>query len=94
MPRWFVSSLIIAAILVVVPIMVSAQSPDPIPRMTKEELKSRLGSPDVIVIDVRQKGDWESSNKKITSAVREDPYAIPDHVKKYPKNKSLVFYCN
>ena len=43
------------------------------PRISKEELKSRLGDKDIVVIDVRTRYDWEKSDSKIRGAVREDP---------------------
>ena len=36
-----------------------------VPRMTKEELKSLLGNPDVIVVDVRIEDHWKESKWKI-----------------------------
>ena len=69
-----------------------ARSAEP-PRMTKEELKSTLGNPDVVVIDVRAEADWTGSDLKIKGAVRENPGAIESWAKKYPKEKILVFYC-
>jgi hypothetical protein len=42
-----------------------------VPRMNKEELKDMLGKPDVIIIDVRLKEQWDSSNVKIVGAQRE-----------------------
>ena len=62
-------------------------------KMTKEELKSMLGNPDVIIVDVRQPGDYDASGTKIKGAVREDPRAVPTWMAKYPKDKTLVFYC-
>ncbi len=43
-----------------------------VPRMTKEELKSLLGNPDVIIVDVRVDEEWKESKWKIQGAVRED----------------------
>ena len=64
-----------------------------IPRMTKEELKSLLGNPDVIIIDVRTDEGWKESKWKIKGAVREDPEKdISAWADKYPKDKTLVFY--
>jgi rhodanese-related sulfurtransferase len=63
------------------------------PRMTKEELKAMLGNPDLVIRDVRREGDWTGNDLKIKSAVREDPEAIQGWVNKYPKDKTLVFYC-
>ena len=69
-----------------------AKSPEA-PRMTKDELKAMLGSPDLIIIDVRYGKDWTESDVKIKGAVREDPEAFDSWAKKYPKDKTLVFYC-
>jgi hypothetical protein len=41
--------------------------------MTKEELKSLLGNPGIIVVDVRIADDWKRSDSKIKGAIREDP---------------------
>jgi len=63
------------------------------PRMTKEELKPLLGSPDLIVVDVRADKDWKDSDSIIKGAVREDPGKIGSWAKNYSKEKTLVFYC-
>ena len=63
------------------------------PRMTKEELMAMLGNPDLVIIDVRYGKDWTESDVKIKGAVREDPEAFDSWAKKYPKDKTLVFYC-
>ena len=64
------------------------------PKVTKEELKSMLGNTDVVVIDVRLAEEWKKSQSKIIGAVREDPEKeIKTWVDKYPKEKTLVFYC-
>jgi len=66
-----------------------------VPRMTKEELKSLLGNPDVIIIDVRVEEQWKEGKWKIQGAVREDSEKdINTWVNKYPKDKTLVFYCS
>ncbi len=71
---------------------VSASSQE-IPRITKEELKNKLDNPDVIVIDVRTDKDWGDSTLKIKGAVREDPENVISSMDRYPKKKTLVFYC-
>jgi len=63
------------------------------PRMTKDELKARLNNPDLLIIDVRYGKDWTDSDLKIKGAVREDPEAFDSWANKYPKDKTLVFYC-
>jgi hypothetical protein len=63
------------------------------PRMAKDELKAMLGNPDLLIIDVRFGRDWTESDLKVKGAVREDPQAFDSWANKYPKDKTLVFYC-
>ena len=63
------------------------------PRMTKDELKARLGNPDFLIIDVRYGNDWTDSDSKIKGAIREDPKIFNSWANKYPNDKTLVFYC-
>jgi len=67
---------------------------DSVPKMTIDELKGRLDSPDLVVIDVRSVNDWEESATKIKGAVREDPRKLASWLSKYPKSKTIVFYCS
>ena len=62
-------------------------------RMTIEELKGMLGNPDLVIVDVRRDGDWNSSAIKVKGALREDPEKMDTWMSKYPKDKTLVFYC-
>ena len=64
-----------------------------VPRMTKEELKAVIDSPDVVVVDVRSGRDWKSSESKIKNAVREESYKASSWADKYDKNKTYVIYC-
>jgi rhodanese-related sulfurtransferase len=61
--------------------------------MAKEELKARLGSPDLVLIDVRAGKDWKESDYKIAGAIRENPQEVDKWGEKYPKGKTLVLYC-
>ena len=61
--------------------------------MTKEHLKEKLDSPDVVIIDVRVGNSFTSSKVKIKNAVREDPDKTDAWMKKYAKDKTLVLYC-
>jgi hypothetical protein len=64
-----------------------------VPKMTKDELRPMLGSPDVAILDVRVEAEWTSSKWKIQGAIREDPEkGIKSWVEKYPKDKPLVLY--
>ncbi len=64
-----------------------------VPRMSKEDLQSMLGNPEVIIIDVRLSGDSPGTESRIKGAIREDPGQVDSWIDKYPKNKILVFYC-
>ena len=65
-----------------------------VPRITKEEVKSMLGNPDVIILDVRAARDWKDSESKIKGAIREDRKGeASTWMDKYPKDKILVLYC-
>ena len=67
--------------------------PGEVPRITTEELKSTLGNPEVIIIDVRAQGDWDKSKTKIQGAVREDPNKnAKSWAEKYSKEKTIVLY--
>ena len=62
--------------------------------MSKEDLKGRLGDPELIVIDVRMAKAWEDCDSKITGARREDPAMLSTWAKHYGKDKTIVFYCS
>ena len=62
-------------------------------KMTKEELLPLLANPDVTVIDLRFGRDWYDSDIKIKGAVRENPMQMNEWMNKYPKDKTIVFYC-
>ena len=74
--------------------LITACASDNPPRMTTEELKGMLGDPEVVVVDVRAGSSWTDSTTKIKGAVREDPKAVQSWFQKYPKDKTLVFYCS
>ena len=65
-----------------------------IPRISKDDLRARLGDPMVSIIDVRYTPNWKKSDIKITGAVREDPMEVGSWIDRYPKDRLLVFYCD
>lgn len=86
----FGMALIMGAVFLLAGSEASAQ----VPRMSKEELKGMLSSVDVVVIDVRQPAQWDSSNVKIMGAHREDPSKKTESwAMKYQKDKTIVLYC-
>ena len=62
-------------------------------RMTKEELKAMLDSPDLVVVDVRTGRDWTASEHKIQGALREDTRKLDEWAAKFDKVKTVVLYC-
>ena len=64
-----------------------------VPRMTADELKAKLGDPDVIIVDVRRGKDWDASELKIKGAVRADPDQVDAWIANQSKDKIYVFYC-
>ncbi len=73
---------------------VTSLAQDRVPRISKEELRAMLGRPDLVVLDVRVGEEWSGSDKKIQGAVRENPADLASWINKYPKDKTLVFYCS
>jgi hypothetical protein len=68
-------------------------SPDKVPRMTIEALKQQMGSPNLVIIDVRSSHDWEDSTIKIKGSVREEASKVATWIAKYPPSKTIVLYC-
>jgi len=65
-----------------------------VPRISREELKSMLNDPGVLILDVRTAGDWNNSKTKIQGAVREDPdKSAKSWAGKYSKDRTIVLYC-
>jgi rhodanese-related sulfurtransferase len=74
-------------------VTLAAGLPEP-DKITKEELLPLLGKQDVTVIDIRLPREWDASDIKVKSAVREDPFKPGQWLDKYPKDKMLVLYCD
>ncbi len=66
---------------------------DEVSKIAKNELRAQLDNPDVIIVDLRKGYDWKGSEFKIKGAVRENPDAFNSWADKYPRDKTLVFYC-
>ena len=61
-------------------------------KMDKDELKSLLGSDNLVILDVRLGRDWSSSEFKIKDSVRLTESDL-SMVEKYPRDATLVLYC-
>jgi hypothetical protein len=80
------------AVMFVFPTAGSGGAGDGVPRMSKEELKGLLGSPDVVVLDVRLDGGVAPS--RIAGALYEAPDKVDSWAGKYARGKRIVLYCS
>lgn len=64
-----------------------------VPKITSDELNKMMGNADLVILDLRREGHWESSDSKIKGAVREDPGSVASWAEKYEKDKTYVLYC-
>jgi hypothetical protein len=81
-------------ILIVVGFISSIAFSQETPRINKEELRTMLGDPNVIILDVRIDAEWKASDKKIQGATWKNPEQIKSWLTQYPKDKTFVFYCS
>jgi rhodanese-related sulfurtransferase len=82
-----VSFFIVLAVFVATPLFAAS-----VPKMDKEELKSQLGSENLVILDVRQGRDWSTSEFKIKDALRVDNGDLSVAMN-YPKDSTIVLYC-
>jgi rhodanese-related sulfurtransferase len=78
--------------MVVLGIFAAATIASEVTRISTEELKAMLGNPDVVVLDVDRKGNWEDRDRKIPGAVRQNPKEIESWSHKYPNDRTIVLY--
>ena len=62
-------------------------------RISTEQLNDILDSPDLVILDVRTKKDWEKSDKKIIGAVRVDPDDVSSWAGDFSQEKNIILYC-
>jgi hypothetical protein len=72
--------------------LISSFAAEAVPRIGKEKLKEMLGSPDVIILDVRNSQTWQESEFKIKGAIRKMPKLFDSWATEFPKDKMLVLY--
>lgn len=87
-----------AAIFIVLTLFIliacdSTKGAQDVPRITKEDLRGKLGSPDIELIDVRSGSDWERSSEKVLGAKRLDPQMFDSWADSLPKDKEIILYC-
>ena len=60
--------------------------------MDKDELKTQLGSDNLVILDVRTGRDWSTSEFKIQDAIRVDGKDL-SVAEKHKKSDTFVLYC-
>jgi predicted sulfurtransferase len=95
MNKKIVSPFVLMAAVVLLSLFqaVNAASASGVEKISIQKLNSSLGSPDLLIIDVRDDIGWSKSAHKIPGAVRENPSDVPSWAGKYPKDKTIVVYC-
>jgi rhodanese-related sulfurtransferase len=63
------------------------------PRISTEELKTMLGSADLVLLDARTGRDWKKSDIKIVGSVRINPKDVNSWAGDYGKEQKIVLYC-
>jgi len=91
--RIYLAAFMLAAALIMTGVTSHASAAGVL-RISKEELRGMLGSPGLVLIDVRTEKEWKKSDRKITGANWEDAEEYATWVDKYPKDKTLVLYCS
>ncbi len=64
-----------------------------VPMMTKEELKAKIGTAGITILDVRAGRDWSSSEFKIKGAIRASGKDYDKWSKDYNRDQTLILYC-
>jgi hypothetical protein len=85
----FICAYVVAVLLV---LLKSSYAGD-VPRITKEELKKKLCTSELSLLDVRTVRSWDKSTQKIKCSKRVDPDNISSWVGTLPKDQELVLYC-
>jgi rhodanese-related sulfurtransferase len=61
--------------------------------MSTDDLNSRLGAADLVVLDVRGSWDWVDAKGKIAGSVRVEPGSVNQWAGDYDREKIIVLYC-
>ena len=64
-----------------------------IPRISKEQLKTMLDDPRLIIIDTRVKQQWDKSEYKLPKAMHQSPWEADEWAKDFPRDRTVVSYC-
>jgi len=85
--------LILVAALFMCSGIVSASAAN-VPLMSKEELRANLGSSALLILDVRTRNQWETSQYKIPGAHWMPKQDIDRWAGNLPHDKTILVYCS
>ena len=69
---------------------------DVVPRVSVEEIARRMANGeknDVIVVDVRSHGYYDSGSNRIAGSIRLEPNRLKEELESLPKDKDIYVYC-
>jgi hypothetical protein len=95
----YLKCIVVAAVLMVLPLIVPVtENPalgaeNSVLRIALWKAKHMLGKPNVLFVDVRTTEDIASSDAKIPGAPWENSHNVAAWASRYPKDKTLIFYC-
>jgi len=69
----------------------AAAAAEPV-RITKDELRKRMGTPGTVVLDVRIGEGGIRGDLKIAGSLREDPFDVNAWASRYAKDQPIVLY--
>jgi membrane protein DedA with SNARE-associated domain len=71
------------------------KSSDVVPRVTTAELANRVadGNHDVLIVDVRSHGYYDSGASRIAGSIRLEPNRLSEELKALPRDKDIFVYC-
>ena len=87
-----ISAVAVAVSLLVLSSVSAIAGKGPAP-VSIDELRTWMENPAVVILDVRQAGDWKNSRHKIKGAVRRNPRRFDDWVSNYRQDQTIVLYC-
>lgn len=67
---------------------------DTAPRVTVEEVLSRMREDNAVIADVRSHGYYDTGAKRIKGSVRLEPNRLPEALADLPQNKLIFLYCS
>jgi rhodanese-related sulfurtransferase len=85
--------LALAVLILVCAGLLPAAAAANVPLMSKEELRANLGSPALLILDVRTRKQWETSQYKIPGAHWMPKDKIDLWAGTLPRNKTILVYC-